>query len=44
VCIRFSNFEMPMNPFISDIVEKTIRGMLSALKGYRSGTIDIMIP
>jgi len=44
VRIRFGNFEMPMNPFISGIIEKTIRGMLSALKGYRSGTVDIMIP
>jgi molybdopterin-guanine dinucleotide biosynthesis protein B len=44
VRIKFGDFEMPMNPFISGIAEKTIRGMLSTLKGYRSGTIDIMIP
>lgn len=42
--IRFGSFEMPMNPFISGIAEKTIRGMLSALKGYRSGPVHIDIP
>ncbi len=44
VRICFENFEMPMNPFISGIVEKTVHGMLSALKGYRSGSVRIEIP
>ncbi len=44
VRILFGNFEMPMNPFISGIVEKTVHGMLSTLKGYRNGPVRIDIP
>ena len=32
-----------MNPFIADMVGNTIRGMLSALKGFREGAIEIRI-
>jgi molybdopterin-guanine dinucleotide biosynthesis protein B len=34
---------MPMNPFISDIVRGTILGMLSPLKGFKKGKIEISI-
>jgi molybdopterin-guanine dinucleotide biosynthesis protein B len=34
---------MPMNPFISSIVRGTILGLLSPLKGFRSGKIEIRI-
>jgi hypothetical protein len=32
---------VPMNPFISDIVRNTILGMLSPLKGFKKGKIEI---
>jgi hypothetical protein len=34
---------MPMNPFISSIVRGTILGLLSSLKGFRKGKIEISI-
>lgn len=34
---------MPMNPFVSNIAKKTIEGLLSALKGYQKGKIEIKI-
>lgn len=34
---------LPLNPFISKMVRKTILGMLSSLKGYRPGSIQIKI-
>jgi molybdopterin-guanine dinucleotide biosynthesis protein B len=44
VAVSVGSYAMPMNPFISDIIEKTIRGMLSSLKGYRSGPVTIKLP
>jgi len=32
-----------MNPFISSIVRSTILGMLSPLKGFKKGKIEISI-
>ena len=34
---------MPINPFISSIVRGTILGLLSSLKGFRKGKIEISI-
>jgi molybdopterin-guanine dinucleotide biosynthesis protein B len=34
---------MPMNPFISGIVRSTILGMLSPLKGFKKGKIEISL-
>jgi len=34
---------MPMNPFISELVESTVRGLLSPLKGFSKGRIEIKI-
>jgi molybdopterin-guanine dinucleotide biosynthesis protein B len=39
--IRIDGRPMPMNPFISGIVKGTILGMLSSLKGFRKGKIEI---
>lgn len=44
VQIKIGGNKMPMNPFISDFVEKTVRGMLSALKGSRRGPVTIHLP
>jgi len=34
---------MPMNSFISSIVKNTVLGMLSPLKGFKKGKIEIRI-
>ncbi|MCK4449486.1 MAG: Fe-S cluster protein, partial [Anaerolineae bacterium] len=41
--IRIDGQPMPMNPFISSIVRSTILGMLSPLKGFKKGKIEISI-
>ena len=41
--VRIDGKLMPMNPFISDIVRGTILGMLSPLKGFKRGRIEINI-
>ncbi len=41
--VRIDGELMPMNPFISDIVRGTILGMLSPLKGFKKGKIEIRI-
>lgn len=43
VRIKIGDRVMPAKPFISDIVRNTITGMLSSLKGYRKGKIEIKI-
>ncbi len=35
--VRVDGHVIPTGRFVSDLVDKTIRGMLSSLKGYRSG-------
>jgi molybdopterin-guanine dinucleotide biosynthesis protein B len=39
--VKIDGRSMPMNPFISSIVRSTILGMLSPLKGFRKGKIEI---
>jgi transaldolase len=34
---------MAISPFIGRIIARTIEGMLSALKGFRKGVIEIRI-
>ncbi len=41
--IRVDGQLMPLNPFISEIVRSTILGMLSSLKGFKKGRIEITI-
>ena len=41
VQIKIDDKVLPSKPFISDIVRNTITGMLSSLKGYRKGKIEI---
>ena len=43
VQIKIDGRVMPAKPFISDMVGNTIAGMLSSLKGYRKGKIEIKI-
>jgi molybdopterin-guanine dinucleotide biosynthesis protein B len=41
--VRIDGRPMPMNSFISSIVRSTILGMLSPLKGFKKGKIEISI-
>jgi molybdopterin-guanine dinucleotide biosynthesis protein B len=41
--VKIDGQPMPMNPFISRIVRGTILGMLSSLKGFRRGKIEVSI-
>jgi molybdopterin-guanine dinucleotide biosynthesis protein B len=43
VQIRIDDRIMPAKPFISNLVRNTITGLLSSLKGYRKGKIEIKI-
>jgi molybdopterin-guanine dinucleotide biosynthesis protein B len=41
--IKIDGQPMPMNPFIAGIVRRTILGMLSSLKGFKNGMIEIKL-
>ena len=41
--VKIDGQPMPMNPFISGIVRSTILGVLSLLKGFKKGRIEISI-
>ena len=43
VTIEIDGVPLPMNPFISGIVEKTIRALVSSFKGYKKGRIQVSI-
>ncbi|MBN1954918.1 MAG: molybdopterin-guanine dinucleotide biosynthesis protein B [Anaerolineae bacterium] len=39
--VKVDGQPMPMNPFIAEIVRSTILGMLSPLKGFKKGKVEI---
>ena len=41
--VRVAGKPLELNPFVSDILRKTIKGFLSGLKGFRKGKIRIKI-
>lgn len=41
--VRLGGKILPMNPFVDRIVQSTIKGVLSSLKGFRKGKIEIEI-
>jgi len=43
VTIEIDGVPLPMNPFISGIVEKTISALVSSFKGYKKGRIQVTI-
>ncbi len=41
--VRVAGKQLELNPFVSEILRKTVKGFLSALKGFRKGKIRIKI-
>ena len=41
--VKIDGRPMPMNPFISGVVRGTILGMLSSLKGFKKGKVEISV-
>jgi molybdopterin-guanine dinucleotide biosynthesis protein B len=41
--VRVAGKPLELNPFVSDILRKTVKGFLSGLKGFRGGKIRIKI-
>lgn len=44
VTIKIAGEELPLNPYNTDLFRKTIQAMLSCLKGFKKGTVEITIP
>ena len=44
ISINVDGTMLPLNPFISNLFKSTILAMLSSLKGFKKGTIEIEIP
>ncbi len=42
--IKINDTSLPLNQFAQGIIRNTINGMLSSLKGYRPGSIEIKVP
>lgn len=43
VTVEINGKELELNPFTESIIESTIKGLLSPLKGYEEGIIAIKI-
>ncbi len=43
VVVKIDGKLLPMKDWVQEMVEKTIRGLLSSMKGYRDGKIEIKI-
>lgn len=44
VSVHLDGKPLPLNPFVQSIIEKTVKGMLSALKGFeKPGRIEVFI-
>lgn len=43
VIIEINGKKLELNPFAKSVVESTIRGLLSPLRGYEKGDISIII-
>lgn len=43
VKITINNKELDLGPFVEDIVESVVKGLLSPLKGYEEGEISVII-
>lgn len=43
VTVEINGKPLELNPFAERVVESTVRGLLSSLKGYEEGTIVVRI-
>lgn len=43
VTVEINGKKLELNPFAKSVVESTIRGLLSPLRGYEEGSITIVI-
>lgn len=41
VDVRVNGRQLPLNPFVAGIIKNGVKGMLSSLKGYANGPVDI---
>jgi molybdopterin-guanine dinucleotide biosynthesis protein B len=44
IAIKVDGTMLPLNPFTSGIIKNTVVAMLSSLRGFRKGTVEIEIP
>jgi molybdopterin-guanine dinucleotide biosynthesis protein B len=44
ISLKVDGTMIPLNPFATGMVKNTILGMLSSLKGYKVGSVEIKIP
>jgi len=44
VSIKIDGTPLPLNPFTSDLFKNTVVAMLSSLRGFKKGTLEIEIP
>lgn len=44
ISIKIDGSKFPLNPYTSNLFKKTIVAMLSSLKGFKKGTVEIEIP
>lgn len=43
VTVTINGKELELNPFTENVIESTIRGLLSSLRGYEEGDITITV-
>ncbi len=43
ITVKVNGKRLELNPFARSIVESTIKGLLSSLRGYEEGEIEIKI-
>jgi len=43
VIVEINGKKMELNPFTKSVIESTVKGLLSPLRGYEEGNITIVI-
>ncbi len=43
VTVEINGKKLELNPFAERVIESTIKGLLSSLRGYEEGTLSITI-
>jgi molybdopterin-guanine dinucleotide biosynthesis protein B len=44
IAVKVDGTMLPLNPFTSGIIKNTVVAMLSSLRGFKKGTVEIEIP